>query len=81
MSSPELPTPQPKETPQDVSIPEDQTIVVTAADLPLYCPGPRAPLWSMHPRVYIEIAKRGDAACPYCGAQYKLDDDGKVHGH
>ena len=82
MSSPdELPTPQPKETPQDVSIPEDQPIVVTAADLPLYCPGPQAPLWRMHPRVYIEIAKTGKAVCPYCGARYEFHGDQKVHGH
>ena len=50
-----------------------ETITVTAADLPLYCPGPKAPLWSMHPRVYIEIEKEGIASCPYCSASYQLE--------
>lgn len=49
-----------------------ETITVTEADLPVYCPGPKAPLWSMHPRVYIEIEKEGVAICPYCSATYEL---------
>lgn len=49
-----------------------ETITVTASDLPVYCPGPNAPLWSMHPRVYIEIEKNGVASCPYCSATYQL---------
>ena len=67
-------------TPEKVT-PKDETILVQAQDLPLYCPGPRAPLWSMHPRVYIEVAKTGKALCPYCGASYQLKDGEKVHGH
>ncbi|HLR12192.1 MAG TPA: zinc-finger domain-containing protein [Burkholderiaceae bacterium] len=49
--------------------------MITEADLPLYCPGPKAPLWSMHPRVYIEIKKEGHGLCPYCSAQYQLETD------
>lgn len=49
-----------------------ETITVTASDLPVHCPGPQAPLWSMHPRVYIEIEKNGTASCPYCSATYQL---------
>lgn len=49
-----------------------ETITVTATDLPVYCPGPNSPLWSMHPRVYIEIEKNGSASCPYCSATYQL---------
>ncbi|HUH87171.1 MAG TPA: zinc-finger domain-containing protein [Pusillimonas sp.] len=52
-----------------------QPILVTAEDLPVYCPGPKAPLWSMHPRVYIELAQSGTAACPYCSAVYQLQDE------
>lgn len=52
-----------------------QPVQVNADDLPVYCPGPKAPLWSMHPRVYIELAKSGTAACPYCGATYQLQDE------
>lgn len=57
----------------DVATPRDQVITIGAADLPLYCPGPRAPLWSMHPRVYIEIEQDGHALCPYCSAHYRLE--------
>lgn len=52
---------------------KNEIITVTEADLPLYCPGPKAPLWSMHPRVYIEIEKEGVALCPYCSASYQLE--------
>ena len=45
---------------------------VTAADLPLSCPMPGAPLWSGHPRVYLPLAETGTARCPYCGAEYVL---------
>lgn len=57
----------------DVNTPLEETIHITEADLPLYCPGPKAPLWSMHPRVYIEIEKDKQALCPYCSAKYHLD--------
>ena len=50
-----------------------ETVVVTEGDLPVYCPGPNAPLWSMHPRVYIEIEKEGHASCPYCSAKFQLE--------
>lgn len=69
-------------TPKDeTSIPKGETIFIEASDLPLYCPGPRSPLWSMHPRVYIEVVKSGSALCPYCSASYQLKEGEKVHGH
>ena len=50
---------------------KDQAPVeVGAADLPLHCPGPRAPLWSMHPRVFLDVTATGSILCPYCGAKY-----------
>ncbi|MGB3288504.1 MAG: zinc-finger domain-containing protein [Burkholderiaceae bacterium] len=66
---------------QTPATPKDQTIFIEASDLPLYCPGPKAPLWSMHPRIYIEVVKTGKAICQYCGASYQLKDGEKVHGH
>lgn len=59
-------------TAQQTNTPQGQPIEVNQNDLPLYCPGPKAPLWSMHPRVYIEISKDGSALCPYCSAHYTL---------
>ncbi len=47
---------------------------VRRADLPLSCPGPQMALWNSHPRVYLPIEKTGRARCPYCGAQYILED-------
>ena len=46
------------------------TIEVTAADLPLHCPTPAMPAWSMHPRVFLDITKTGGILCPYCGTHY-----------
>ncbi|MDY0309520.1 MAG: zinc-finger domain-containing protein [Castellaniella sp.] len=67
------------------SVPETahtQDIVeVGAEDLPVYCPGPKAPLWCQHPRIYIEVVKSQVARCQYCGTRYALREDAKVHGH
>jgi uncharacterized Zn-finger protein len=47
-------------------------IEVSAKDLPLHCPTPEVALWSSHPRVFLDVAKTGHVACPYCGTKYKL---------
>ena len=57
-----------------------QEIEVSAKDLPLHCPTPEVALWSSHPRVFLDVAKTGHAACPYCGTKYKLKA-GEVVGH
>ncbi|MGE5490408.1 MAG: zinc-finger domain-containing protein [Actinomycetota bacterium] len=49
---------------------ESVRIEVTEKDLPLHCPRPNAPLWSQHPRVFLDVTKTGDAVCPYCSAHY-----------
>jgi len=43
-------------------------------DLPLSCPLPDAPVWNQHPKVYLPIEKTGHAKCPYCGAEFVLED-------
>jgi uncharacterized Zn-finger protein len=43
-------------------------------DIPLSCPMPGMYLWNSHPKVYLPIAETGAAKCPYCGAQYFLED-------
>lgn len=67
------------------STPEKKTgtdvIYVGAEDLPLYCPGPKSPLWSMHPRIYIELAKTGTAKCQYCSATYQIREGETPHAH
>jgi len=62
-------------------------VEVTAKDLQgpgvVFCPNPKMPLWSNHPRVYIDVVTSGHGGqCPYCGTAYKLKDGEKVgHGH
>ena len=50
-------------------------------DLPAFCPNPAMPLWSSHPRVYLEIDHHGEAKCPYCGTLYRLKPGMVVKGH
>jgi uncharacterized Zn-finger protein len=43
-----------------------------ANDLPAHCPNPAMPLWSSHPRVFLDFKNDGVAKCPYCGTEYCL---------
>ena len=53
---------------------EDKGVVVVKPnELPAFCPNPRMPLWSSHPRVYLDVAPTGQAMCPYCGTRYALE--------
>ena len=48
-----------------------QSVVeVTERDLPLHCPMPRSPIWSAHPRVFLDVADTGQMLCPYCSTTY-----------
>lgn len=47
---------------------------ITRADLPLHCPMRGMSLWNSHPLVYLPIEATGQAKCPYCGADYVLQD-------
>ena len=49
---------------------KEREVAVTEKDLPLHCPMPGAPLWSQHPRVFLDIASSQQALCPYCGTRY-----------
>jgi uncharacterized Zn-finger protein len=53
----------PDETHRDIDL--------VAADLPLACPRPGAPLWARHPRVFIDVTTSGEGVCPYCGTRYR----------
>lgn len=46
---------------------------ITKEDLPLHCPMDGMSLWNSHPRVYIPM-ESGSGKCPYCGAEYRLQD-------
>ena len=59
-------------------------VEVSANDLQgagvVFCPNPKMPLWSGHPRVFIDVATTGEGKCPYCGTVYRLNA-GEVVGH
>jgi len=46
----------------------------------VFCPNPGMPLWSSHPRVFLDITDEGEAKCPYCGTKYILRG-GPAGGH
>ena len=61
-------------------------VELAAADLVgpgvVFCPNPRMPLWSNHPKVFIDVATTGEGRCPYCGTVYRLKAGEKAHaGH
>lgn len=56
-------------------------VLLDGKDLPAYCPNPAMPIWSSHPRVFLDMNAEGRAKCPYCGTVYGLKP-GAVHkGH
>lgn len=57
-----------------------RAVEVHAADLPLHCPTPGAPLWARHPRVFLDVVKHGTALCPYCGTRFTFTGEAP-HGH
>jgi uncharacterized Zn-finger protein len=50
-------------------------------DLPAHCPNPAMPLWSSHPRVFLEFNQDGLAKCPYCGTAYRMKPGAVIHHH
>jgi len=60
-------------------------VEVAAKDLQghgvVFCPNPKMPLWSNHPRVFIDVVTAGRGACPYCGTEYRLKAGEVAHGH
>ena len=49
----------------------------------IFCPLPKADMkiWNSHPKVYLDVAKSGEAKCPYCGTAYKLKDGEHFDAH
>jgi uncharacterized Zn-finger protein len=60
-------------------------VEVSAKDLHgpgvVFCPNPRMPLWSNHPKVFIDVASQGHGQCPYCGTTYRLAAGVTAGGH
>jgi uncharacterized Zn-finger protein len=49
----------------------------------IFCPSKQAgmEIWNNHPRVFLDVAKSGQAKCPYCGTEYKLKAGEQAHAH
>ncbi len=58
-----------------------RAVAVTAHELPLHCPLPDSPLWSRHPRVFLDVLKTGSTVCPYCGTTYTFTGDAPKGHH
>jgi len=71
-------------TPPENSAPR-AVVELTAADVRaggvVFCPNPKMPLWSGHPRVFIDVAAAGEGKCPYCGTVYRLRAGERLHAH
>jgi len=69
--------------------PPPAVVELDASDLTghgvVFCPNPRMPLWSNHPRVFLDVQSTGSGRCPYCGTVYRLKDGASFgqggHGH
>ena len=60
-------------------------VLIGASDLhgerAVFCPNPKMPLWSNHPRVFIDVRTTGQGQCPYCGTRYQLAAGAARGGH
>ena len=68
-------------------LPTSTPIELNAADLNshggVFCPSPMAGMatWNTHPKVFLDVARTGQAKCPYCSTVYRLKDGEHVHTH
>ncbi|MEO8599271.1 MAG: zinc-finger domain-containing protein [bacterium] len=56
-------------------------VELDATDLPAHCPNSAMPLWSSHPRIFLDLSHGGSATCSYCGTVYQLKPGTVIHGH
>ena len=49
----------------------------------VFCPSPQADmkLWNNHPKVFLDVARTGQAKCPYCSTEYRLKAGEHVAAH
>ena len=64
-----------------MSAPDATVVLVRADNLPVFCPNPAMPLWSSHPRVYLDLDADGMTSCPYCGTRYRLEGERRPGSH
>jgi uncharacterized Zn-finger protein len=71
-------------TPMSTTSTPKAVVELAAADLVgpgvTFCPNRRMPLWSNHPKVFIDVAHTGQGKCSYCGTVYRLKAGEQVGG-
>ncbi len=58
-----------------------EVVELGGEDLPAYCPNNAMPLWSSHPRIFLDLGHHTDVKCPYCGTSYRLKPGAVVKAH
>ncbi len=61
--------------------PAQPPVELDTKDLPAHCPSINMPLWSSHPKVFLDMDEHGAAKCPYCGTVYQLKPGAVMKGH
>jgi uncharacterized Zn-finger protein len=59
----------------------NDVVLLEGKDLPAFCPNPAMPIWSSHPRVFLEMSHDHEAKCPYCSTVYRLKPGTVVKAH
>ena len=54
--------------------PDDSFVLVSKNEIPFHCPPKDTETWNMHPKVFLSFSDEGKSKCPYCGANYQLDN-------
>jgi len=54
--------------------PDDTFVLVSKNEIPFHCPPKDTETWNMHPKVFLSFSDEGKSKCPYCGANYQLDN-------
>ena len=53
--------------------PDSTVVLVSKNEIPFHCPPKDSETWNMHPKVFLSFSSDGKSKCPYCGANYQLD--------
>ena len=64
-----------------IDSPSPAVVLLGADDLPVHCPNPAMPVWSSHPRVFLDLNEDGKAKCPYCSTEYQLRPGAALKAH
>jgi len=49
-----------------------ELIYVSPKDFPIHCPTSDSNTFSLHPRVFLNMDKKKEVSCPYCGKTFRL---------